>query len=192
MSQWVLKANGKVVPLCTVRPLCIDELHCEHKKKKRDLFDKLIKKRWGTVLSPPVKDDVPEYEPYKDAEEKPVVLNNIEKPVDSNGRLIDQQPTYDCLLNAELLLRKGDSLSRGKVTKRVVGSDGQQLGTYDNNPILNTMLYEVEFDNSDIVEYAANVIVENMIGQADDDGFSHATLRSIDDYKQDATALPKE
>ena len=32
-----------------------------------------------------------------------------------------------------------------KVVRRVVDSDGKAVGTYNSNPILNTMVYECEF-----------------------------------------------
>ena len=33
----------------------------------------------------------------------------------------------------------------GKVTQRTTGPDGQVTGTYDNNPYLNSIIYDVEF-----------------------------------------------
>jgi len=36
MCQWVLKANGKVVPRRTVRPLLPEEFYQEVEQKKRD------------------------------------------------------------------------------------------------------------------------------------------------------------
>ena len=48
MAQWVLKANGNVVPRRTLRPLQTAELHSETEKRKRIIFNTLIEKRWGT------------------------------------------------------------------------------------------------------------------------------------------------
>ena len=53
MAQWVLKSNGKVVPRRTVRPLTPDKISSEVEKAKRDLFDEIIKKRWGDSVTPP-------------------------------------------------------------------------------------------------------------------------------------------
>ena len=33
----------------------------------------------------------------------------------------------------------------GKVIQRTNGPDGQVTGTYDNNPFLNSIIYDVEF-----------------------------------------------
>ena len=60
----------------------------------------------------------------------------------------------------------------GKVTHRTVGPDGQVTGTYDSNPYLNSIIYDVEFPDGQVKEYAANIIAENMLTQVDSDGMS--------------------
>ena len=52
MAQWILKANGRVVPRRSLRPLKVDELHSPVEIKKREVFDELIKRRWGTPMTP--------------------------------------------------------------------------------------------------------------------------------------------
>eukprot|EP00957_Ditylum_brightwellii_P113599 8660719-Ditylum_brightwellii.AAC.1 len=54
-------------------------------------------------------------------------------------------PVYDLLLNAEVPLQLGDEVSVGKVTQRAIGPNGAVTGTFDNNPMMNTMIYDVEF-----------------------------------------------
>jgi hypothetical protein len=53
MAQWILKANGNVVPHHSSRPLKMDEIHSAMESKKRTIFDELIKRRWGTSINPP-------------------------------------------------------------------------------------------------------------------------------------------
>ena len=53
MAQWVLKANGKVVPQRSLPPLTIAEKHSKVENKKRDVFDALIERRMGTSINPP-------------------------------------------------------------------------------------------------------------------------------------------
>ena len=95
------------------------------------------------------------------------------------GRLINQQPAYDCLLNAEVQLQVGDQIAPGKVLCWVLGPGGEQLGTYDINPFLNTIMYEVKFDDGHIAEYGASVIAENILSRCDDDGFSTMMLKAL-------------
>ena len=53
MAQWVLKANGRVVPCRSLRPLNIAELYSPVEHRKRDVFDALIERRMGTSINPP-------------------------------------------------------------------------------------------------------------------------------------------
>ena len=52
MAQWILKANGRVVPRRSLRPLKVDELLSPLEIKKRKVFDELIKRRWGSPMTP--------------------------------------------------------------------------------------------------------------------------------------------
>eukprot|EP00957_Ditylum_brightwellii_P006130 463852-Ditylum_brightwellii.AAC.1 len=44
MCQWILKANGFVVPRKTLKPLQVKEVHLDVEKKKHKMFDQLIKR----------------------------------------------------------------------------------------------------------------------------------------------------
>jgi hypothetical protein len=67
-----------------------------------------------------------------------------------------------------------------------------QTGSYADNPILNSIIYEVEFPDGQMKEYAANTIAENMLTQVDSDGYSTTLMQGIIEYrKDDATAVPK-
>jgi hypothetical protein len=117
---------------------------------------------------------------------------DIEDSVDATGKLLNQQPAYDRILHSEVSLQLGEKMTTGKVTQRAVGPDGTTAGTYDSNPYLNSMIYEVEFPDGQVKEYAANVIAENMLTQVDEDGFSLTMLDAIIDYRKDeAVAVPK-
>eukprot|EP00957_Ditylum_brightwellii_P098413 7497978-Ditylum_brightwellii.AAC.1 len=63
-------------------------------------------------------------------------------------------PVYDLLLNVEVSLQLGEDVRVGKVTQRASRPDGTVTGTYDNNPIMNTMIYNVEFPDGQVHEYA--------------------------------------
>ena len=124
--------------------------------------------------------------------EQPRVIPDIEDTIDSAGRLLNQQPTYDVLLNSEVLLNQGDEVKCGTVKQRAMGADHKTIGTYDDNPVLNTMVYEVNFPDGYVKEYAANIIAKNMLTQVDSDGFTTTMMEGIVDYNKDeATAVSK-
>jgi hypothetical protein len=200
MAQWILKANGYVVPRRSSRPLKVDEIHSATELKKRQIFDGLIERRWGTSINPPIlplqnpiEGDLEDndFEEYEDNDEPKRTVPDIEDMVDANGKLLNQQPAYDKILHSEVSLQLGESIAVGKVTKRAIGPDGTVAGTYDENPVLNTMIYEVEFPDGQLKEYAANVLAENMLTQVDSDGFSLTMMEAIIDYRRDeAVAVP--
>ena len=108
MSQWILKGNGNVVARRSARPLHTAELHSPIEVKKRKVFDELIERRLGTSINPPKPEPTsktnPEEDgvsPEEDCEPKDEGIPDIEDIVDSTGKVLDQQPAYDNLINAD-------------------------------------------------------------------------------------------
>ena len=190
MAQWVLKANGQVVPRRTVRPLHVDELHSPQEIKKREIFDALIERRWGTSGSPPPisqskQSEDNTWDEYHDQDEPARCIPEIEDVVDIEGKLLCQQPAYDRIINAEVLLQHGDKVQSAKVLQQSIGPNGLIAGKYDDNPALNSIVYDVEFPDGTVKEYSANIIAENMLTQVDSDGFTMTMMEGIIDHKID-------
>ena len=121
------------------------------------------------------------FELYEDDDENSCHIPDIEDSVDSSGCLLNQLLAYDCLLNTEIQLQLDDEIALGKVGHRVLGPEGIVVRKYDNNPILNSMTYEVEFVNGQVREYTTNVIVEYMLSRVDSEGFSATMMKGIVD-----------
>jgi hypothetical protein len=177
-----------------------EEVHSEQEQMKRKVFDELIEKRWGTSNSPPPSTEgsldsdnsSTDFKESDDDDEEARIVPIIEDRVDANGQLLNQMPAYDRMLNAELSLQRGAEMSVGKLIQHALGPDRTEAGTYDENPIIKTMIYDVEFWNGDIKEYAANIIAKIMLTQVDSDGYSLTMMKRIIDYKRDdAVAVPK-
>ena len=110
---------------------------------------------------------------------------------DEDGISQFEAPVTDYLIHAEVNLPKGEEMQRAKVIGRSKSDDGRILGMYDDNPMLNTLLYDVQFPDGTIKEYAANIIAENMFSQVDADGYSHTILEAIVDHKKDDEAVDR-
>jgi hypothetical protein len=68
-----------------------------------------------------------------------------------------------------------------------------RIVTYKDNPIMNSIVYEVEFPDEELKEYAANILSEIMLSQVDHEGHNSMLMRDIIDYKRDeAMAVPIE
>jgi hypothetical protein len=154
-----------------VRPLTPSEIHSEVEIKKRKVFDELIERRHGTSINPPklMKGEPGTKEPDDadgNADIEPAgELPDIEDILDSTGKVLIQQPMWDKMINAEIILQQGDKLQPGKVKRRSINDNGKTIGTYSDNAIMNSIVYEVEFPDGELKEYAANILAENMFSQ---------------------------
>ena len=107
MSQWVLKANGRVVPRRTCRPLTTAEMNGSSEQSKRNEFDRLIQGRWGSTINLPksnvpavtVTDDEDEFIEHEDEDESPRVIPEIDEKqfVDSRGKPMNVNPPHDTI-----------------------------------------------------------------------------------------------
>ena len=90
-------------------------------------------------------------------------------------------------------MQVGEEWLDGKVTQRAINPNGKIEGEYDDNPVLNSHLYEVEFTDGSVREYSANLIAENMLTQVDEDGYSLTMMNAIINHEVDpAVAINKE
>lgn len=192
MAQAVLNQNGKVVPRRTIRKLTQAELCSPIEKRKRNQFDEVIKRKLGDSVSMPPK--TPDSEPYADEYEDGAksIIPNDEDPIISPGQAEFETPISDNFINAELYLPQGEHQKPAKVIRRTTNIEGATIGTYDDNPMINSMVYDVQFPDGQIKEYAANIIAQNMYAQVDADGHHHTLLDSIIDYEKTTSAVDRD
>ena len=145
MVQSVLKSNDQVVPRRTCRQLTIAEINSPVETKKRETFDALTYRKYcdSIIIAPTVK---PEYADsaddlqYDEDEEAPIIPDD--DPVDATGKAVYEQPFTDMLLNAEVLLPQGEEMKTAKVIRRSKNRDGNIIGSYNENPMLKTFVYD--------------------------------------------------
>jgi hypothetical protein len=118
----------------------------------------------------PIQPDDPKLEPLSEADEV-------------------QHEAFDQYISARVCVPQGDNMVYGTVKKRVRDSDGELIGRSHKNPMLDTSLYEVEFDSGDTEAYHANIIAESIFSRVDDDGYTTYLLKEIIDHRKDDTAV---
>ena len=91
----------------------------------------------------------------------------------------------------ELNLPQGKLLRKVKVIGRTRDLNVDITGSYDLNPFLSTLKYDVEFSDGEIKEHSANVIAEKTHSQVDEDGRNIKILDSIVDYGKDRNSVDK-
>ena len=112
-------------------------------------------------------------------------------PLNDIGKPVFEHSGSETFVNAEVLLPQGEDLKKAKVCGRHVGDTGQLTGEYNVNPLLNSILYDVDFGGGAIKQYTANTIAQNIYATVDKDGCAQLVLDSIMDHAKDDRAVDK-
>ena len=191
MCLWVLTDTGKVMARSSVTKLTSDDkLDPEVRRQMEDLDAKIEAKignsRKGKLTDAETAKLFPD---QSDAES-----GGDEDPIESDNE-IDQDYTpvhADEYLSVEVMLPYGGQLKRAKVKNRKRDEDGKPVGLRNQNPILDSREYEVEFPDGSVDFVTANIIAENLYSQVDAEGNSVMYMKEILDHKKDGTALSKD
>jgi len=98
------------------------------------------------------------------------------------------QPTpdsFDSYVNMELSLPRGqdNTMEFAHVLKRKKDNDGNPIGIANDNFILDSRVYIVEWSDGRTEELMANIIAENLFAQVDDEGHRFVLLDDIIDHR---------
>jgi hypothetical protein len=192
MSYWVLPGSGISESRTTVQRFTVPELSTEANLNRFRKYDEKITmefKESRLLMS----GDKPDLNEYQD------LLNEDEDFAEEFNRIFsndgvdeaDNQSTpeqYDSFINMELAIDRGDEYPElGRVVKRRKDKHGNPIGIANNNPILDTRIYQVEFQEGHSESMAANIIAENLFSQIGTEGNRYAILDQIVDSRRDGT-----
>ena len=79
----------------------------------------------------------------------------------------------------------------GSVKQQARDTEGELFDNRKSNPILETCSYEVEFPDSDVAEFTANVIAEDILSQCDDTGNQYRLIYRIVDRRSNNKSVSK-
>jgi hypothetical protein len=91
---------------------------------------------------------------------------------------------FDKFISAEVLVPKGDMLEHGKVIGRKRDRDGNAIGHGHSNPIMDTRILLVQYDDGHVEEFAAHIFA-----QVYEEGNQFVLLKEIVDHKKDDAAV---
>jgi hypothetical protein len=181
MSYWVLTQTGTVISRTTVQRITNLEKETDEFKESIREFDIEISRRFKEEEdlaydgAKPNPEDGSEYlENDPDFQEEFDSMVNDPKVPEADD---DFTPDVfdDTYLNMEVAIpRDGDGPEFAKVTRRLRDKDGLPIGKANNNPILDTRMYEVEYPDGHKASLAANAIAENMLHKS--------TMRATDTF----------
>ena len=76
-----------------------------------------------------------------------------------------------------------------RANKCLKDANGLPIVTANENPVLDTRVYEVEYVDRHKASLTANYIAQNMFAQVDDDGNIHVLFDNIIDHRHTVLAL---
>ena len=188
MSYWVLTQKGNIISHTTSSQVTNLETQVDCTKSRLQEFDTAITDRLndeahiiieGGKSQPYDWSDHPFNDDFDFIDEfQSVVSNNEIKEADEEFT----DDTYDDrYLNMELAVPRGDNPNPqyAKVTEWLRDADGIPIGTANENPILDSCMYEVEYRDGTKASLVANYIAENLIAQIDQAGNRHVLLDEL-------------
>ena len=131
-----------------------DEVNNPEEVEKRDDFDRRIEIKLGPATKSSDFDDegqTPVFQLYEDGDDGVI----------GHAKQAEEEPTpisFDNYIGTEVTLPRGDEMVSGIMKSRVKDHEGDPIGVANQNPILDTSVYEVEFTNGGRVELGTNII----------------------------------
>jgi hypothetical protein len=70
-------------------------------------------------------------------------------------------------------------------------AEGRPIGRANENPLLDTREYEVEFLDGQVESMSANLIAQHLFSQVDEEGHRYVLLDDITDFRENEAAVDK-
>ena len=165
MAQWILTGNVHVVPRRDIFHLTKAELDPSNEMEQRkhtEFYASIINRLVDSFALPPTTaPDIAHargnevnprgdyFEPYLDDEETPAFVPQSDI-LDASGKPIFAEIISDTLINAEVSLPHGEMNGLATVVKNSVDNNGKKIGSWNDNTMLNTLVYGCEFSDGTV------------------------------------------
>ena len=166
LCYWILPVSGVPIARSTVQPISKDDLTTKEVIDELALYDTSIAVFFAKKNHKYPSLDMEETQGlttdtfHMECAEHAVNQYEPESSI-PEAESYDKE-SLDKLISAHVLLPRGEGVEHGKVIGRKRDQDGGPIGQSNAIPLLNTRVYEVEFQDGYIQEYLANTIAENI------------------------------
>jgi Reverse transcriptase (RNA-dependent DNA polymerase) len=182
LCYWILNQQGNVLARTSVQHVTeLEQRSPDLQAKIRD-FRQALKIRLNpdnfTEIEPGYEGfHIQDEEIWSDDQAEPLAVGDEYTPY-----------TYDEYIGSELYLPSAGEMVAARVTKRLCGPDGSPIGVRNDNPVLDTRMYETILQDGSAREYSANLIAEYLQAQMEPSEVSHDVFRAVVDHHADETA----
>ena len=166
LCYWILPVSGVPIARSTVQPISKDDLATKEVVDELASYDMSIAVFFAKKNHKYPSLDMEETQGLTtdtfDMECAEHAVNQNEPELSMPEAESYDKESFEKLLSAHVLLPRGEGVEHGKVLGRKCDQDGCPVGHSNANPMLNTRVYKVEFQDGYIQEYLANTIAENI------------------------------
>ena len=203
MSYWILTITGRVISRTTVQRITeLEQATDDVKTRCKEYTERVsaILKDAQNEIPADGEREIQEWNDYTDiddAEFREEFQHGI-----SDATIPEADETFtpdvfdDTYLNKEVAIARGageaEDVQYGKVTKRLRDAEGRPIGTANDNPLLDTREYTVEFMDGHTESLSANIVAQHLFSQIDEEGNRHVLLDDIVDHRRSDSAVSKE
>ncbi len=200
MTFYLLTDTAHFIARSTVIPIPDDELHTDVVKTLTSRFMDAVESKIGNYKQPLYDSSNPNniyYQAFDDPIDDDDIIELSEEFIDFPTA--DQNEAYfeelDHIIGAQVCLQDRDGSSPVLATVKGRKRDhlGNPVGTPNDNPILDSRVYNLQFPDGRVEEYAMNTIIEALHAQVDDDGYDIGFLNEIIGHRVDPSiAVPPD
>jgi hypothetical protein len=199
MCYWILIENGEFLARSTVIPIPPEDHNSEEIASQMALFDSSVHEHIGDYRNAIVREGpLNDATIYHDAMFDSPTDDEVTFPWDTELEelaLSEQSDAsmaqLDEYIGAQMVVPgkngEGDILAKEHSRKR--NSSGRLVGEAHPNPILDTRVFNIEFPDGHVEEYATNVVAENLYSQVDENGFDTGIFDEIVDHRSNDQAV---
>ena len=205
LASCILTDTGKVITRSTASAISSTEAASLEFQRKQEDFTKSVEAAIGShskALNEHTLDNFDANDPYgtmfdDDANDDESAMYddvNLSPNVDAYLAPSDSPfaETIDEHIGLQVDLPHQGETRQGVVTSRKRNHDGNLIGQAHSNPTLDSRVYVVDFGNGEYADFAANVLMENLYAQIDEDGNQYSLMKGITDHKKTEDAVPLE
>ena len=180
MSYWILPESGIPISCITVQQLMFLEKQTDEWKNRMEAYFRGLDDKLNAISTTIGQRNLPnsnsnildldqEDKTFLDKYNQVIDNKDIAEADDSLGSSNKDGESY---LNMRLGIHKGgeEAMVMATVKKRALDKDGQVMGKYHENPLMDSRLYEIEYSDGTYDTMSANIITENLLMQVNDQG----------------------
>ena len=195
-TSHILTNKGEVIQRSTTRRLTDDENSSEHVINLKSAYTAEMESFIGNTTNATMNHHAAYQEdPYENMfqddnfDDEDILFQDDFVTGEDSDREAPLNEQYDEHLGLELLFPNKGEMKPGKVVSRKRDHTGHLIGRQNPNPILDTRIYEIQFNDGTYADYNANIIMENLYSQTDQYGGIGKILKGISNHRKTPEAL---